>query len=77
MPGFSTYAECLEALDRVHEATQRLPVGGAQDLSNVVGAHAAFAGAIRSTPTVAPEDAAGTVRYREVHGLPPLTEESE
>ena len=34
-------------------------------------------GDLRSTPTVAPEDAAGTVRYREVHGLPPLTEESE
>jgi len=52
---------------------QRLPVGGGQDLAGVVGAHAAFAAAIRSTALVDPIDAVGTDRYRQVHGLPALS----
>lgn len=70
---FSTAAECMEALSRVLELVQKLPVGGAQDLANPVGGVAACAGTIRSTPLVDPKDAQGTTHFRRVHGLPPIT----
>lgn len=74
MATFATQDEAQIALDQVLEICQRFPIEADQALSNVVGAHAAFAGAIRSTEVVAPELAKGTHHYRAVHGLPAIVQ---
>jgi hypothetical protein len=69
---YSTITEALLALDDAKSVIERLPVAGQSDLGPALSAAHRLELAVRATLTVAPAEAVGTVRYRTLHGLPPL-----
>ncbi len=76
MTAFSTTAEVLALLAPVRDAIERLPVDGMDSLGAVTGACERLAAAIAAVAVVDPAEARATHRYRQVHGLAPIEEET-
>jgi hypothetical protein len=74
VPAFSTKGEVFALLGPVRDAIQRLPVAGMTDMG-AMNALERLEHAVGATTTVDPADAAGTARYRLIHGLGPLETE--
>lgn len=75
MTRFSTTAEVLDRLRTVREAVERLPFDSTQEAERANGFLGAAEAGLRSLLLCDPAKAAGTHRYRQLHGLSPIAEE--